>query len=91
MPKTTRPVAAHVPLASVPVGVPHIIERVDGPAREELAREGVLPGGVVVVMARMPLGGPLVVELGGTRLALSADVAAGVATVVAPRAPGADG
>lgn len=90
MPKTTRPVAAHIPLASVPVGVPRIIERVDGPAWEELAFEGLLPGSVVVVRARTPLGGPLVVELAGTRLALSVDVAAGVATAAVARVPGSD-
>jgi Fe2+ transport system protein FeoA len=53
---------------------------VDGPVRAELEREGLLPGAVVVVAARTPLGGPVVVELGRARLALSAAVAARVAT-----------
>lgn len=48
---------------------------VTGSGRAELEREGVLPGSILEVVARTPLGGPVVVELGRTRLALSADVA----------------
>ena len=61
---------------------------VDGPDRRELEREGVLPGTVVTVVARTPLGGPLVVELGRARLALSTRVAAQVLTVPLPHARG---
>jgi len=71
---------APVPLSRVAVGWRRVIEAVDGPDRAELEREGVLPGSVVVVTARTPLGGPVVVELGRARLALSARVAAQVVT-----------
>ena len=69
-----------VPLSKAPVGWRHVITHVEGPDRPELEREGVLPGNVVVVTARTPLGGPLVVELGRARLALSTKVAAQVGT-----------
>jgi Fe2+ transport system protein FeoA len=69
-----------VPLSRVAVGWRRVIEAVDGPDRAELEREGILPGSVVVVTARTPLGGPVVVELGRARIALSAAVAAQVAT-----------
>jgi Fe2+ transport system protein FeoA len=71
---------ASLPLSKAPVGWRRVITGVDGPDRAELEREGVLPGSVVVVAARTPLGGPLVVELGRARLALSAKVAAQVQT-----------
>jgi Fe2+ transport system protein FeoA len=57
-----------------------VITRIDGPDRSELEREGILVGSVVVVAARTPLGGPLVVEIGRARLALSIRVAAQVRT-----------
>jgi Fe2+ transport system protein FeoA len=76
-----------VPLSLAAVGASRVISGVDGPARDELGREGLLPGSVVVVRARTPLGGPIVVELGRTRLALSADVAAGVITMPGTAAP----
>jgi Fe2+ transport system protein FeoA len=62
-------------LAESAVGQRLSVVGVTGSGRTELEREGVLPGSVVVVVARTPLGGPVVVELGRTRLALSADVA----------------
>ncbi len=67
-------------LSMAPVGWRRVITSIDGPDRAELEREGVLPGSVVVVAARTPLGGPVVVELGRARLALSAKVAAQVET-----------
>jgi Fe2+ transport system protein FeoA len=70
-------------LSRVPVGDERRVVVVTGPARDELELEGLLPGSVVVVRARTPLGGPLVVELGRIRLALSVDVAAGIETVAA--------
>jgi Fe2+ transport system protein FeoA len=76
--------AGPVPLSLAAVGASRVIRAVDGPARDELGREGLLPGSVVVVRARTPLGGPLVIELGRTRIALSADVAAAISTVAAP-------
>ena len=69
-----------LPLSKAPVGWRRVITGIDGPDRSELEREGVLPGSVVVVSARTPLGGPLVVEVGRARLALSARVAAQVQT-----------
>ena len=45
---------------------------------DELVREGILPGAVVQVASRTPLGGPVIICLGRVRLALSADVAADV-------------
>ena len=41
-----------------------IVVRLDDPARDELEHEGLLPGAVVVVRTRTPLGGPLIVGLG---------------------------
>ena len=69
-----------LPLSRTPVGWRRVITGIDGPDRGELEREGLLPGSVVVVAARAPLGGPLVVELGRARLALSARVAVQVET-----------
>jgi len=77
-----------VPLSRVPVGGRRTVLAVDGPARAELEREGVLPGSVVTVAARTPLGGPLIVELGRARLALAASVAAQVLTDRADEGPG---
>jgi Fe2+ transport system protein FeoA len=62
-------------LAEAAVGRRLAVVGVTGNGRAELEREGVLPGSILVVVARTPLGGPVVVELGRTRLALSADVA----------------
>ncbi len=51
------------------------VSSIDGPAADELAREGVLPGVEIALVSRAPLGGPFVVDVGGARLAISADVA----------------
>lgn len=92
MPKRTDPVASPdlplpcpeedglVPLSRAAVGRRRVITRLDGPARDELEREGLLSGTVVVVIGRTPLGGPVIVQLGRTRLALSVNVAAQVMT-----------
>ena len=69
-----------VSLARVPVGWRRRVVSIDGPARTELEQEGMFPGAIVVVTARTPLGGPVVVELGRARLALSSSVAAQVDT-----------
>ena len=69
-----------LPLSKAPVGWRRVITDIDGPDRSELEREGILVGSVVVVAARTPLGGPVVVELGRARLALSTKVAAQVQT-----------
>jgi Fe2+ transport system protein FeoA len=69
-----------LPLSHAPLGWRRTVLAVDGPDRHELALEGVLPGSVLVVTARTPFGGPLVVELGRARVALSARVAGQVVT-----------
>lgn len=76
-PARPRPQATDDPvsLARVPVGWRRRIVVVDDAAREELEHEGLLPGVEVVVTSRTPLGGPVVVEVGRARLALSAAVA----------------
>ena len=45
---------------------------------DELLREGLLPGSVVEVASRTPLGGPVILVLGRVRIALSAQVAADI-------------
>lgn len=85
MPQTTAPVASSIPLSRVAVGEPRTVVRVVGPARDELEREGLLPGSEVSVIARTPLGGPVIVRLGRTRLALSVNVATQVATTAGAR------
>lgn len=79
------PVAA--PLSRVPAGERRSVVSVEGPGRAELEREGLMAGSVIVVLARTPLGGPVVVQLGRARLALSADVAAKVSTVAPAAIP----
>jgi len=69
-----------VPLSGAPVGWRRVIIRIDGPDRAELEREGLLPGSTIVVTARTPLGGPLVVEIGRARVAVSSRVAGQVLT-----------
>lgn len=73
-------VNAPLPLSQAPVGWRRVITGVDGPDQPELEGHGLVPGGVVVVAARTPLGGPLVVELEGSRVRLTAPLAAQVAT-----------
>jgi Fe2+ transport system protein FeoA len=80
MPQSTDPVASSVPLSRAAVGEPRVVIRVVGPARDELEREGLMPGSGVAVIGRTPLGGPVIVQIGRTRLALSRNVAAQVAT-----------
>jgi Fe2+ transport system protein FeoA len=77
-----------VSLAHAPVGWRRRVVSIEEPARTELAQEGLFPGATVVVTARTPLGGPVVVELGRTRLAMSAGVAAPVVTTPLRSTPG---
>lgn len=49
-----------------------------------LARLGIVPGAEVVVVSRAPVGGPVLVEVNGARVALGRGVARKV--VVEPRA-----
>ena len=60
----TRARPSHVSLAHAPIGWRRRIVDVAEAVRGELERDGLLPGAVVVVTARTPLGGPVVVELG---------------------------
>jgi Fe2+ transport system protein FeoA len=76
-----------VPLSRVPVGGRRLVLAVHGPARADLEREGLLPGSLVDVVSRTPAGGPVIVQLGRARIALSADVAAQVATRADPTGP----
>lgn len=73
-----RPAAPSCSLASLSVGHALRVEQVEPAHADELAREGLLPGAMLRVVSRTPLGGPVIVALGRARLALSADVADGV-------------
>ncbi len=84
MSQSSRPATTSIPLSLVAVGWRRVVASVEGPDRENLGREGILPGSVVVVTARTPFGGPVVVELGRVRLALSAATAAQVGTLPFP-------
>ncbi len=72
---------ASLPLSGVPVGERRVITEIQGHARAELAREGLLRGSVVLVAARTPLGGPVIVEVGRARVAVASQVADSVITV----------
>jgi Fe2+ transport system protein FeoA len=73
-----RPASGRHTLATLRVGDALRVSEV-GPAHaEELLREGLRPGSVVRVASRTPLGGPVIVVIGRSRIALSADVAATV-------------
>lgn len=73
-----RPAAPRCTLASLPSGDALRVDAVDAAHADELGREGLLPGAVIRVAARTPLGGPVIVMLGRSRLALSLDVARAV-------------
>jgi Fe2+ transport system protein FeoA len=73
-----RPKPGRPTLANLPVGGSLRVSDVDPAHAEELLREGLLSGALVRVASRTPLGGPVIVVLGRSRLALSADVAAAV-------------
>jgi Fe2+ transport system protein FeoA len=76
--QSSRPPPARLAgsLASAMPGESRQVVSADEPLAAELAREGILPGTILAVISRTPLGGPLVVEAGRARLAISADVAA---------------
>ena len=73
-----RPVPHRLALVDAPSGRSVRVVSVDPAVAAELAREGLLPGVILSVASRAPLGGPLVTNLGRTRLALAAGVAARV-------------
>jgi Fe2+ transport system protein FeoA len=71
-----RPCASLHTLATIEPGRPVRVLTVAHADAAELAREGLMPGSVVTVRSRTPLGGPLVVALGRARLALASPLAA---------------
>lgn len=73
-----RPASPSTSLATAPVGARLRVLAVDAPHADELVREGLLPGAVIEVASRTPLGGPVIVSLGRVRVAMSADVASAV-------------
>lgn len=70
-------------LATATRGADVLVAGVEPWAAPELALEGILPGAVLRVAARTPLGGPVIVEVGRVRVAVAASLAAAV-TVGAP-------
>jgi Fe2+ transport system protein FeoA len=74
-----RPSASPTPLSAVHPGERRRVVRLTGHVAE-LACEGVLPGAELRVASRAMPGGPVVVQVGRARLAISADVAATVLT-----------
>jgi Fe2+ transport system protein FeoA len=79
-----RPAAPAKTLAAARVGDRLRVTSVDDAEASELTREGLLPGAILVVASRTPLGGPVIVTLGRVRLALSAHVADAVRVEPAP-------
>jgi Fe2+ transport system protein FeoA len=75
---TVRPTPVSLSLSVADPGARLRVTSVGVAHADELVREGILPGAVVQVASRTPLGGPVIVCLGRVRLALSADVAADV-------------
>jgi Fe2+ transport system protein FeoA len=75
---TVRPTPVLQRLSTAQPGERLCVTSVGAVHADELVREGILPGAVVQVASRTPLGGPVIVCLGRVRLALSADVAAAV-------------
>lgn len=73
-----RPASDRPTLATLHVGGTLRVSDVDPAHAEELLREGLRPGAVVRVASRTPLGGPVIVVVGRSRIALSADVATAV-------------
>ncbi|NOX44362.1 MAG: ferrous iron transport protein A [Caldiserica bacterium] len=72
-------------LEALPVGRRARVVRIDGGRGlvARLARLGVVPGAEVEVISRAPVGGPILVEVDGARVALGRGVARRV--VVEPR------
>jgi Fe2+ transport system protein FeoA len=73
-----RPAPVARALDRAVTGVAVRVVAIDRADAAELAREGILPGSVVTVASRTPLGGPIVVRLGRSRLAIAAAIAARV-------------
>ncbi|HJW21156.1 MAG TPA: protoporphyrinogen oxidase [Candidatus Limnocylindrales bacterium] len=67
-----------LPLDELPIGTPARVSAIAPAHAEELAAEGIGPGSEVVLVARAPLGGPVVVRTGRARVAVPGEVSAGV-------------
>jgi len=85
----TRPASAVHTLARAVPSIALRVVAVDPGDAAELAREGLLPGSLVTVATRTPLGGPLVVNLGPARLALARALAGRIVVEPADTEPGA--
>ena len=79
--------------ASPPIALGHLdlarparVVGVPAADAERLAAEGIRPGDVVEIEARLPLGGPVVVRLGRARVALARRIASAI--LVDPEDPG---
>jgi Fe2+ transport system protein FeoA len=62
-------------LDALPVGREARVVSIDGDHDADLALEGLLPGTAIAVSSRSPLGGPLVVGIGRSRVAVARSVA----------------
>ncbi len=68
-------------LETAPVGAPLRVAAIRGgrEVRARLSSLGILPGTVLRVLNRGPLGGPVLVDVGGTRVAIGRGLARKVA------------
>ncbi len=78
----TPSTAALAPVGEMLPGTRCVVERIGGYAADELAHEGILPGAEIRVAARTPLGGPFILEVGRSRIAVSACIASAVLATV---------
>lgn len=64
-------------LEQAALGLPVRVSGIDGghEVRSRLATMGLLPGVILSVLQRGPLGGPVLIEVDGTRIALGRGVA----------------
>lgn len=76
--RTPSTPTALIRLDRLPVGASGFVVEIAARHRDELAREGVIPGRTIRVTGHAPFRGPILVSLGRASLALSRDVAAGV-------------
>ena len=58
-------------LDQLTVGHTAVVVGVEGPAAQELLHEGIAPGVTVAIESRTPLGGPLIVRVGRSRVAVA--------------------
>ncbi len=68
-------------LDSAPAGIPLRVAAIQGgrEVRARLSALGILPGTMLRVVNRGPLGGPVLVDVGGTRVAIGRGLARKVA------------